>query len=134
MNTISELGMSPEVAINPDTDIATIEGAFSLVDRILVMTGNPSFAGQSLIQSTLDKVRTLRAMLDAKGLNKQIQVDGGISTETAPLAAEAGADVFVATSAISNHPQGPRAGLKALRYSLMTVLEEERKDRYNKGQ
>ena len=129
MNTISELGMSTRAANNTDTDIATIEGAFSFVDRILEMTGNLGFAGQSLIPSTIDKVRTLRAMLNAKGLNKQIQVDGRISTKTAPLATKAVADVFVGSSEIFNHSQGRRAGLKTLRYSLMTVLEEERKNR-----
>lgn len=98
---IRRLGCDAGVAINPSTPAATLREVLPLVDLVLVMTVNPGFGGQSFIHGALRKVKRVREMardLSLKGLH--VQVDGGVDPETAPLAAEAGADVLVAGSSV----------------------------------
>ncbi|MCR8845267.1 ribulose-phosphate 3-epimerase [Paenibacillus sp. SC116] len=98
---IKESGAKAGVAINPHTSLAAIEEVIPDLDLALVMTVNPGFGGQKFITNTLDKIRRLRNLADAKGNHAMhIQVDGGVSTETARAVAEAGADVLVAGSAV----------------------------------
>jgi ribulose-phosphate 3-epimerase len=97
----------------------------SQVDMIKVMTVNPGFAGQVFIESTLSKIRTIRELIEATDSRAKIQVDGGISTSTAPLAAAAGANIFVASKAIFKHPEGIRGGVDALRASLAQIPAHE---------
>ncbi|MBD8496874.1 ribulose-phosphate 3-epimerase [Paenibacillus arenosi] len=98
---IKESGAKAGVAINPHTSLAAIEEVIPDLDLALVMTVNPGFGGQKFISNTLDKIRRLRSLADAKGNQAMhIQVDGGVSTETARAVAEAGADVLVAGSAV----------------------------------
>ncbi|WP_028595728.1 ribulose-phosphate 3-epimerase [Paenibacillus assamensis] len=98
---IKESGAKAGVAINPHTSLAAIEEVIPDLDLALVMTVNPGFGGQKFISNTLDKIRRLRSLADAKGNHAMhIQVDGGVSTETARAVAEAGADVLVAGSAV----------------------------------
>lgn len=98
LQTIRGLGKRAGVALNPGTPAAAVELVLDLVDLILVMTVNPGFGGQSFIPGALETVRRVRTM--AAGRPIAIEVDGGITTETAPLAASAGASVLVAGSAI----------------------------------
>ncbi len=118
IDTIRKLDCQVGVALNPGTPISSITQVLELVDLVLVMTVNPGFAGQSFIPEMTDKIRTIRTMLDDRGLETHIQVDGGINAETAPLAAAAGADVFVAASAIFQHPNGIAAGVAELRQAV----------------
>lgn len=125
LNSIHELGMQAGVALNPGTPASAITEVVSQVDMIKVMTVNPGFAGQVFIESTLSKIRTIRELIEATDSRAKIQVDGGISTSTAPLAAAAGANIFVASKAIFKHPEGIRGGVDALRASLAQIPAHE---------
>jgi len=97
LQTIRALGKRAGVAINPGTPAEAVAPVLGVVDLVLVMTVNPGFGGQSFIPETCDKIRAVRAMIG--GADIDIEVDGGITPETAPLAAASGANVFVAGSA-----------------------------------
>ena len=96
----SPRGCRPGISLNPGTPVSTVEELLGEVDLVLVMTVNPGFGGQSFIESQLDKIARLRAMIDAGGRPVDLQVDGGINTRTAPRAIGAGADVLVAGTAV----------------------------------
>ncbi|RKH19649.1 ribulose-phosphate 3-epimerase [Corallococcus sp. CA047B] len=98
LQQIRKAGAKPAVVLNPGTSLVTIEEVLGDVDMVLLMSVNPGFGGQSFIESTVDKVRRLRAMLDARGLDVDIEVDGGINAETAKRVVDAGATVLVAGS------------------------------------
>jgi ribulose-phosphate 3-epimerase len=98
LQQIRQLGAKPAVVLNPSTPLAAVEEVLSEVELVLLMSVNPGFGGQSFIESTVDKVRRLRAMLDARGLEVDIEVDGGINAQTAKRVLEAGATVLVAGS------------------------------------
>lgn len=115
---IRNLGCQVGVALNPASALELIEPVLEMVDLVLVMTVNPGFAGQSFIPETVNKIESLQGLLDSKGLSKHIQVDGGINPHTAQLTAEAGANVFVAASAVFNHPEGIRKGISELREAV----------------
>lgn len=91
-------GMRAGIALNPATPLCVIEEMLPYVDMVLLMTVNPGFGGQSFIETMVPKVKHLREMIDAAGLNVDIQVDGGINDKTAKLVVEAGANVLVAGS------------------------------------
>ena len=99
---IKEAGAKVGVALNPATPISAIEEVLPDLDQVLVMTVNPGFGGQSFIQSMLNKIRRVRAMLDERGLSAELEVDGGINVQTASTAIDAGARVLVAGSAVYN--------------------------------
>ena len=86
-----------------------------LVDLVLVMTVNPGFGGQDYLPSMEDKIARIRAMVEASGRAIEIEVDGGISVETIGGAARAGANVFVAGTALYRHPEGLSAAVSELR-------------------
>ncbi|WNG20579.1 ribulose-phosphate 3-epimerase [Cystobacter fuscus] len=98
LQQIRHAGARPAVVLNPATPLSAVEEVLGDVDMVLLMSVNPGFGGQGFIPHTVDKVRRLRAMLDARGLHTHIQVDGGINSETARLVVAAGADVLVAGS------------------------------------
>jgi ribulose-phosphate 3-epimerase len=101
LNHIREMGVRSAVALNPSTPFSAIEHVLHLADMVLVMTVNPGFGGQAYIEGMRDKIQTIRAAADDQGLSDLlIQVDGGISPSTISEVAQAGADVFVAGSAI----------------------------------
>ncbi|MCR5581598.1 MAG: ribulose-phosphate 3-epimerase [Pseudobutyrivibrio sp.] len=100
INLIKEAGARAGVAINPDTPVSTIVPILDQVDMVLVMSVNPGFGGQSLIPHTIDKVREVRQLLDDKGLDTDIEIDGGINMDTIDDALEAGANIIVAGSAV----------------------------------
>ena len=100
IEAIKEKGVLAGVALNPATPIEMIRYILPKVDMVLIMTVNPGFGGQKLIPYTLDKVRELKALLDREKIKADIEVDGGINAETIKIAAKAGANVFVAGSAV----------------------------------
>ncbi len=100
VQAVKERGLRAGVAINPSTPAQAIEPLADYIDMALVMSVNPGFGGQKFIRSALDKIRGLRAILDNAGSAAELQVDGGIKVGNIAAAAEAGADVFVAGSAV----------------------------------
>jgi ribulose-phosphate 3-epimerase len=104
------------VVLNPATPPETIEWALEEIDLILVMSVNPGFGGQSFIPSQLRKIERLRAMIDSAGLNILIEVDGGVTPQTAPQCLAAGADALVAGSAVfKDGPSAYAANIAAIR-------------------
>lgn len=97
---LRRLGARAGVALRPGTPVEPFLDLLAEVDMVLVMTVEPGFGGQSFIEGTLPKIRRARAAIDAQGLDVWLQVDGGISAETIERAADAGANVFVAGSAV----------------------------------
>jgi ribulose-phosphate 3-epimerase len=97
------LGLRVGLALNPDTPFESVAPFLDRVDLVLCMTVFPGFGGQSFMSQVMPKVAQVRAAAEAGGLALDIEVDGGIDVETAPLAAAAGANVFVAGSAIFGH-------------------------------
>ncbi|SNM82905.1 ribulose-phosphate 3-epimerase [Streptococcus pneumoniae] len=84
LQKIRSLGVKPSVVINPGTSVEAIKHVLHLVDQVLVMTVNPGFGGQAFLPETMDKVRELVALREEKGLNFEIEVDGGIMTKILP--------------------------------------------------
>ncbi|MTI84588.1 MAG: ribulose-phosphate 3-epimerase [Firmicutes bacterium] len=111
---IKESGVKVGVALNPATPLVSIENVVSNVDLVLIMTVNPGFGGQVFINEMIPKIKKLRAVLDAKGIEAEIQVDGGINEGTAYKVVEAGANVLVAGSAIFNN-KDPVNAVKTIR-------------------
>ncbi len=100
LQVIRAAGACPAVALNPHTPLDVLDVVLPDCAMVLLMTVNPGFGGQSFIPGVLDKIRRLRRRIDERGLECHIQVDGGIAPDTIGEAARAGADVFVAGSAI----------------------------------
>jgi ribulose-phosphate 3-epimerase len=115
LQAIRALGKKAGVTLNPGTHESTIEHVIDLVDLILVMSVNPGFGGQKFIPSAVDKIRNLRAMAGGRPID--IEVDGGITPETAPLVTAAGANVLVAGSAVfkGGNADAYRANITAIR-------------------
>ena len=97
---IKDLGRKAGAVLNPATSLTTLEYVLAEVDLVMLMSVNPGFGGQSFIPSAIDKIRRLRQMLDAVNPGAGIEVDGGIGPATIGAVAEAGANIFVAGSAI----------------------------------
>ena len=114
LQLIRSLGKRPGIAINPATPPDHIAYLLDLVDLVLVMTVNPGFGGQRLIEPQLDKIRILRQMVSATNRPIAITADGGVTPETAPRLVAAGADVLVAGTAVYAQPDYA-AALRALR-------------------
>lgn len=100
VNLIKERGAKASIAINPATPVCLLEPIIDELDMVLVMTVNPGFGGQKFIDSSLRKLRRLRRMCDEHGVNPLVEVDGGISAKNVADVAGAGANVFVAGSAV----------------------------------
>ena len=101
---IKESGLRAGVVLNPSTPLSAIEWVLKDVDLIMIMSVNPGFGGQNFISSSLDKISTLRGMLQDRGLTPLIEIDGGVNEKTIKNISDAGADVFVAGSAIFKSP------------------------------
>ncbi|HEY4252913.1 MAG TPA: ribulose-phosphate 3-epimerase [Roseomonas sp.] len=114
LQTIRALGKKAGVVLNPATPVEVVSQVLDLTDLILVMSVNPGFGGQSFIRSQLAKIATLRGIIDASGHDIRLQVDGGVTAETAPLCIQAGADVLVAGTAVFGKSDyaGAIAGLR----------------------
>jgi ribulose-phosphate 3-epimerase len=113
---IKELGMKAGVAVNPHTPVSLLSDVLAELDIVLLMSVNPGFGGQKFIPHTLEKIKQLRRMIDDKGLNVLIEVDGGVTLENAESIAAAGADVLVAGNTVfkARDPKGTIAALKRL--------------------
>jgi ribulose-phosphate 3-epimerase len=114
LGQIREKGAKASLTLNPATPASAIEPVLEICDQVLVMSVNPGFGGQSFIDGVLPKIATLRGWIDARGLDVALQVDGGIDAKTIGRAARAGADVFVAGTAIFKQLDYA-AAIKALR-------------------
>lgn len=101
---IKSLGKRAGVSLNPATPLNCLEYVLADLDLVLLMTVNPGFGGQSFIEECIPKIRSLRAMLDKRGLEAELEVDGGVKIDNIARIAHAGADVFVAGSAVFGNP------------------------------
>jgi len=117
---IKSLGKKAGVSINPATPAATLDMILAELDLVLVMTVNPCFGGQSFIEACLPKIRDLREQITARGLEVELEVDGGVKTDNIGSIAAAGADVFVAGSAVFGATDYA-ATIAALRRNATTV-------------
>ena len=111
VTAIREAGAHAAVAINPATPVEALRDVLPYVEQINVMTVEPGFGGQRFVPSSPDRIRRIRELAP----NVEIEVDGGIDPETAPLAVNAGATVLVAGTSVYGHPGGASAGIRALR-------------------
>jgi len=115
---IKSLGVKAGVVLNPSTPAHQLHEILEYVDSILVMSVNPGFGGQQFIPSTLRKIRQIRTMLDERGLQAHIEVDGGIDARTAPLVVSAGATVLVAGQAVFGAKEGVAQAIANIRRSI----------------
>ena len=115
VHQIREVGKKPSVAISPATPVAAIEEVIDDLDQALVMTVNPGFGGQAFIESMLGKISRVRALIEERGLETDLQVDGGISASTAAGVVSAGANVLVAGSAVYNDRMSVAEGIATIR-------------------
>ncbi|WP_367971169.1 ribulose-phosphate 3-epimerase [Vibrio scophthalmi] len=104
LQLIKEHGCKAGVVLNPATPLVHLEYIMDKVDMILLMSVNPGFGGQSFIPNTLDKLRAVRKMIDESGRDIRLEIDGGVKVDNIREIAEAGADMFVAGSAIFSQP------------------------------
>jgi len=115
---IKELGKRAGVVINPATPASVLEEILPEVDLVLVMTVNPGFGHQHFLHSTLTKIQRVRQMVERMKLSCEVEVDGGVDQQTAPLAAAAGADVLVAGSSIFGDGAGVASAMSRLRTNI----------------
>ncbi|MDX1302584.1 ribulose-phosphate 3-epimerase [Photobacterium sp.] len=120
LQLIKEHGCQAGVVLNPATPLHSLDHIMDKVDMILLMSVNPGFGGQSFIPNTLDKLREVRKRIDESGRNIRLEIDGGVKVDNIREIAEAGADMFVAGSAIFNQPDY-KAAIDAMREELAKV-------------
>jgi ribulose-phosphate 3-epimerase len=120
LQKIRSLGCAPGLVINPGTSPLLLEPVLHMVDVVLVMSVNPGFSGQTYLHEVTPKIAQIRRMLNTTNPNAVIAVDGGITPETLPLVIEAGAQVFIAASAVFKHPDGIAVGMESLRACFPT--------------
>jgi ribulose-phosphate 3-epimerase len=101
---IKSFGIKAGVVLNPATPVESIQHVMDDIDMVLLMSVNPGFGGQKFIPETLNKIRKVKQMAEEKGLTIEIEIDGGVNSETAKQCIEAGANVLVAGSAVYNQP------------------------------
>lgn len=118
LQKIKAAGMQAGVVVNPGTPVAAITHVLGLVNQVLIMTVNPGFGGQAFIPGMLDKIRELAELRESKGLDFDIEVDGGIDDQTIALTQAAGANVFVAGSYVFKGDVGERVA------TLRTALND----------
>ncbi len=113
---IRSLGMKPGVAVTPHTPVSSLNDILHDIDLVCLMSVNPGFGGQKFIPNTIEKIKQLRKMIDERGLNVHIEIDGGVTLENAPAIIAAGADVLVAGNTVfkSTDPKATISKLKKL--------------------
>ena len=121
VRAIRDVGVSPGLVLNPATPFEAAVPYLKDVDLLLVMTVHPGFAGQAFRQDVVPKIREARAYIDREGLPVQLQVDGGIKVDTAPIVGEAGADILVSGSGI--FPDRVAENLRAIREAAERAAE-----------
>ncbi len=104
LQLIKDAGVKCGLVFNPATPLHYLDYTIDKLDQILIMSVNPGFGGQKFIDGTLDKVRAVRKMIDERGLDIRLEIDGGVNPDNIRAIAEAGVDMFVAGSAIFNKP------------------------------
>jgi ribulose-phosphate 3-epimerase len=114
---IKKEGCKAAVALNPATPLSVLDYVLEDLDMVLIMSVNPGFGGQKFIPSALDKIKTLRSMINEKNLNIDIQVDGGIALDNIAEVVSCGANVLVAGSAIFNSPE-PALAIKKMKEAV----------------
>ena len=114
LQKIRELGCNVGVVLNPGTPASQVEPVLHLVDLVLAMSVNPGYSGQAFLPEVLPKIAVVRKWLVASHAPTWIEIDGGMNTQTLPLAFSAGVRVFVAATSIFKHPQGIAAGVESL--------------------
>ena len=117
---IQDLGCKPGLVLNPATPISVLEHVIEELDMVLLMSVNPGFGGQSFIESTVDKIAQLRKFIDDRDLNVRLEVDGGVGIANIARIASAGADTFVAGSAIFG-AENYASAISAMRGELASV-------------
>lgn len=115
---IKAAGKQAGVALNPSTPVSLLVDVLSLLDLVLIMTVNPGFGGQDFIPETLPKISRLRQVIDARNLQVEIEVDGGIHEQTVPLVVKAGATLLVAGSAVYNQQESVEQAMTRLRNAI----------------
>ncbi|AFM42557.1 ribulose-5-phosphate 3-epimerase [Desulfosporosinus acidiphilus SJ4] len=120
---IKEQGLTAGIALNPATQLDGLKYILEDLDMVLLMTVNPGFGGQNFITSVLPKIQVLRHHIEQKQSSCEIEVDGGINLETAPLAVQAGANILVAGSAVFDQAD-PKLAVKKLRQAVGGALSE----------
>jgi ribulose-phosphate 3-epimerase len=123
LQQIKDLGARAGVAINPGTSWHAVEEVLDIADLVLVMTVNPGFGGQAFIESMLPKVTRVREEIDRRGLDTELEVDGGVAMETVRDVVSAGARVLVAGTSVYRAPEGVSAAVQALRTAAETALQ-----------
>jgi ribulose-phosphate 3-epimerase len=114
LQMIKALGCKTGVAINPGTPGSFVSSLIPFVDLVLIMTVNPGYSGQVFIPEMTQKIIEIVTFASSKGSSPIIEVDGGINTDTLPIAYHAGAQAFVASTAIFKYPEGISEGIRAL--------------------
>ena len=109
LESIKSLGLKAGVALNPATQEKTLEPVAHLVDFVVVMSVNPGFSGQAFIPESIEKIRSVRQLLNAAGNGAPIEIDGGVQPDNAPEVVKAGAEILVAASALYGTDDSTRA-------------------------
>lgn len=123
LQMIREAGCKVGVALNPHTPASALSEVITMIDLINVMTVNPGFGGQSFIMSMKSKIAELHAMIADVQADVDIEVDGGINTQTITHAVQAGANILVAGTAVFGHKDGVQVGISELRKTLYNELD-----------
>jgi ribulose-phosphate 3-epimerase len=118
LERIRGLGCKAGLAINPDKPVEVLAPYLPEIDLALCMTVYPGFAGQKFVPESPERIRRLRQLIDQRNPSCELEVDGGIDLETAPLAAQAGANVLVAATAIFGDPEGAESATRKLRQKV----------------
>ena len=118
LQAIREADCKVGVAINPHTGASALSEVIGMLDLINVMTVNPGFGGQTLIEATLPKIRQLKAMIEQSGREIDLEVDGGVNADTVKQVVEAGANVLVVGSAIFNSRYSVKAGVDSIKSGM----------------
>ena len=120
---LRERNVGVGIVLNPETPVESVLPYLDDVDLVLVMSVHPGWGGQQFIAEVLEKVRVVRAAIDERRLDVEIEIDGGINVDTAPLAARAGVDILVAGSAVFRAPD-PLAAAREIRAAAESVLTQ----------
>ncbi len=115
VQSVRERGIQAGVALNPATPAHVLDEIIDELDLVLVMSVNPGFSGQRFIDSVLPKIRQVRGTITDRGLECDLEVDGGVNADTAPGAVSAGVNILVAATAVFKHPDGVADGIRMLR-------------------
>jgi len=121
---IKALGKRAGVVINPATPAAALEEILQDVEQVLIMTVDPGFGHQHFLPTTLPKIQRVRRMIEQMKLECDVEVDGGIDAETAPLAVTMGANILVAGTAVFGENEGVAAAVERLRAAIAQLLKE----------